>query len=77
METSDSVGATLTKQMRQRLNEVNRMSIERREWWYAQNKKGVPQATLAQEAGVVTHTVYTEIRKHKESKQCQEISQTT
>jgi len=77
METSESVGATLTKQMRQRLNEVNYMATERRAWWFAQNKKGVPQATLAKEAGVVTHTVYTEIRKYKESKQCQEISQTT
>lgn len=72
METSESVGATLTKKMRHNLDEVNRMSIERRAWWYAQNKKGVPQATLAEEAGVVPHTVYTEIRKHKESKQCQE-----
>ena len=75
METSDSVGATLTKRMRSNLDEVNRMSIERRAWWHSQNKNGVPQATLAKEAGVVTHTVYTEIRKHKESKQCQEISQ--
>tara|TARA_R100001463_G_scaffold675_4_gene3078 strand:- start:7369 stop:7602 length:234 start_codon:yes stop_codon:yes gene_type:complete len=76
METTESVGATLTKQMRIGLDKVNELSIQRRAWWYKQNQEGVPQATLAKEAGVVTHTVYTEIRKYKESKLCHEISQT-
>ena len=76
--SNESSGVKITKQMHQLLDEVNRLSIERREWWYKQNQKGVPQSQLAKEAGVVTHTVYTEIRKHKESKQCQEeISLTT
>jgi len=69
---TESTGEKITREMRNLLDEVNRLSIERRAWWYKQNQQGVPQSQLAKEAGVVTHTVYTEIRKYKESKQCQE-----
>jgi transposase len=72
---SYSLGVKLTKQIKENLAEVNQLATERRAWWYSQNKKGVSQSQLAKEAGVVSHTVYTEIRKYRESKQCQKISQ--
>ncbi len=62
----EKLGADLTLQIQERLTEVNQLSAERRALWYEANQAGVSQPKLAAAAGVVTHTVYCEIRKHKE-----------
>jgi len=59
-------GAQLTHRIQSLLEEVSRLSELRRAVWYEGNKVGVSQPLLASAAGVVTHTVYCEIRKHKE-----------
>ena len=69
---SSNQGAENTHLIARLLTEVSILAEERRAWWYEENQNGVPQSVLAADAGVVTHTVYTEIRKYKESQQCQE-----
>lgn len=59
-------GATLTRQIHDLLDEVSRLASERRRVWHDANKAGTPQSALADAAGVVPHTVYCEIRKHRE-----------
>lgn len=62
----------LTKEMRKHSAEINRLAKQRRELWHELNQKGISQNSLAQSSNVTTQVVYMEIRKHKESKQCQE-----
>jgi transposase len=59
-------GADLTMRIQERLSEVGELSAERRALWFEANRAGVSQSALATAAGVVTHTVYSEIRKHRE-----------
>jgi hypothetical protein len=74
--SEESLGAYCTRRINSLLDEVGKLATVRREWWFEMNKDmQVSQPKLAQDAGVVSHTVYTEIRKYKESKQCQEIPQ--
>jgi hypothetical protein len=65
----EKLGADLTLQIQTRLEEVSRLSTERRALWYEANQAGVAQSKLAAAAGVVNHTVYCEIRKHREDKE--------
>tara|TARA_R110000803_G_scaffold207157_2_gene274906 strand:+ start:178 stop:405 length:228 start_codon:yes stop_codon:yes gene_type:complete len=62
----ETTGADMTEKIRTLLGEVADVSAARRKWWFEQNQAGIPQATLAVQAAVVTHTVYSEIRRHRE-----------
>jgi len=62
----------LTKEMRKHSAEINRLAKQRRGLWHDLNNKGISQNSLAQSSGVTTQVVYMEIRKYRESKQCQE-----
>tara|TARA_R100001198_G_C5218277_1_gene201296 strand:- start:711 stop:1019 length:309 start_codon:yes stop_codon:yes gene_type:complete len=68
----ESLGSFCTRRINILLDEVSKLASVRREWWFEMNQnQNVSQPKLAEDAGVVSHTVYTEIRKYKESKQCQ------
>jgi hypothetical protein len=66
METINPTGAELTARIRHLLDEVTKTSNLRQEVWYDENRAGASQLDLAEKAGVVEHTVYCEIRKHRE-----------
>jgi len=68
-------GQDLTNAIQQKFDEISQLAEQRREWWYKENQAGTSQRKLAEDSGVVTQTVYTEIRKYKESKQWRKLPQ--
>lgn len=60
--------AEMTANIRNLLEQTAAIGVERRRLWHEANKDdGLTQDVLARTAGVTKHTVYTEIRRHREN----------
>ena len=57
----------LTDELRQLQAEMARCGRTRRDIWQELNDRGISQKRLALACGVVEHTVYTELRKRRET----------
>jgi acetylglutamate kinase len=57
----------LTDELRQLQAEMARCGRARRDIWQELNDRGISQKRLALACGVVEHTVYTELRKRRET----------
>ena len=57
----------LTGELRTHQMLMGECGEERRRIWAELNSRGITQKRISQACGVVEHTVYTELRKHREA----------